>query len=104
VKTHEKKKKRQQDVLAKNLISISELMKYIKNAQRIDTNIRNRVVQDIKGILWTKKNKSRNKKIKIMSNEEWEKLISILPDEMKKRAEIETEMAFQRYKNERIKE
>ena len=37
--------------MAKNLISISELMKYIKNAQRIDTIIRNRVVQDIKGIL-----------------------------------------------------
>jgi uncharacterized protein YxjI len=101
VKTHEKKKKRQQDVLAKNLISISELMKYIKNAQRIDTNIRNRVVQDIKGILWTEKNKSRNKRIKIMSNEEWEKLTSILPDEMKKRAEIETDMAFQRYKERR---
>lgn len=36
-----------------------------------------------------------------MSEEEWEKLTSILPDEMKKRAEIETEMAFQRYKERR---
>ena len=36
-----------------------------------------------------------------MSEEEWEKLLSILPDEMKKRAEIETDMAFQRYKERR---
>lgn len=36
-----------------------------------------------------------------MSDEEWEKLLSILPDEMKKRAEIETDMAFQRYKERR---
>lgn len=36
-----------------------------------------------------------------MSEEEWEKLTSILPDEMKERAEIETEMAFQRYKERR---
>lgn len=36
-----------------------------------------------------------------MSDEEWEKLTSILPDEMKKRAEIETDMAFQRYKERR---
>lgn len=36
-----------------------------------------------------------------MSDEEWEKLTGILPDEMKKQAEIETEMAFQRYKERR---
>lgn len=36
-----------------------------------------------------------------MSEEEWEKLLSILPDEMKERAEIETDMAFQRYKERR---
>lgn len=36
-----------------------------------------------------------------MSEEEWEKLTSILPDEMKKQAEIETDMAFQRYKERR---
>lgn len=36
-----------------------------------------------------------------MNDEEWEKLTSILPDEMKKRAEIETDMAFQRYKERR---
>lgn len=36
-----------------------------------------------------------------MSEEEWEKLTSILPDEMKKKAEIETDMAFQRYKERR---
>lgn len=50
------------------------------------------------------KNNNRNRKtnkITTMSDEEWEKLISILPDEMKKRAEIETDMAFQRYKERR---
>lgn len=36
-----------------------------------------------------------------MNDEEWEKLTSILPDEMKKQAEIETNMAFQRYKERR---
>ena len=36
-----------------------------------------------------------------MNEEEWEKLTSILPDEMKKQAEIETDMAFQRYKERR---
>lgn len=36
-----------------------------------------------------------------MSDEEWEKLTSILPDEMKKKVEIETDMAFQRYKERR---
>ncbi len=36
-----------------------------------------------------------------MTEEEWEKLTSILPDEMKKQAEIETDMAFQRYKESR---
>lgn len=41
--------------MAKNLISISELMKYIKNARQISTIVRNRVVQDIKGILMSKK-------------------------------------------------
>jgi len=36
-----------------------------------------------------------------MTDEELEKLTSILPDEMKKRAEIETDMAFRRYKERR---
>lgn len=36
-----------------------------------------------------------------MNEEEWEKLTSILPDEMKKKVGIETDMAFQRYKERR---
>ena len=47
-----------------------------------------------------KRDKNTNK-VTTMSEEEWEKLTSILPDEMKKKAEIETDMAFQRYKERR---